>query len=58
MDNIKEYFNRTDISNSLLGSINNPRIVYLRQNGLIEDFDRPYFRVGAGIDCLLTDPNR
>ena len=58
MDKIKEYFNRIDISNSLLGSMNNPRAVWLRQNGLIEDFDRPYSRVGAGIDCLLTGPQR
>ena len=27
MDKIKEYFSRIDISNSLLGSMNNPRAV-------------------------------
>lgn len=59
MDRIKEYFSRKeDVSNSLLGTINNPRVIWLRQQGLIEDLDKPFFRIGSGIDCLLTDPER
>lgn len=58
MSNIKEYFDSKRVSNSLLGTINNPRYIWLREQGLIEDFDRPYFRIGSGIDCLLTDPDR
>lgn len=58
MNKIKEYFESKRVSNSLLGALNNPRYIWLRQQGLIEDSDKPFFRIGSGIDCLLTDPER
>ena len=58
MGKIDEYFKSKRVSNSLLGTVNNPRYIWLREMGLVEDVDKPFFRKGAAIDCMLTDPER
>lgn len=52
----KEYYESPRISNSLLGSINNPRLFKMKMDGLEPKEDKNYFRIGSAVDCLLTDP--
>lgn len=59
MDKIKEYFLTTRVSNSLLGAVNNPRLMYLkRENPEKYDEEVLAFKLGAAVDCLLTSPYR
>ena len=59
MDKIVEYFNTKAVSNSLLRSLNNPRWIKIqRDNPDTENEDAAHFRMGATLDCLLTDPTR
>lgn len=60
MSKIEEYYKERRISNSLLGAIRNPRM--FREKMLFpekyDDGDKIYFKIGSGIDCILTDPER
>ncbi len=59
MDKIKEYFKTKAISNSLLGTLWNPRWIRIKmENPDMEDDDRKYFRIGSALDCILTSPER
>lgn len=57
---IEEYYKNPRVSNSLLGTMNNPRLVKLKRDrpDLFEDDEYRSFRIGSAVDCLLTDPSR
>ncbi len=56
MNKIQEYFSSKRISNSLLGSLQNPRQVKMKMDHPeMEDDDKKHFRVGSALDCKLTD---
>lgn len=57
MNKIEEYFKSKKVSNSLLGAYLNPKYIWLRQQGLVEDEDKIFFRIGGAVDCLLTNPS-
>lgn len=52
----KEYYASTRLSNSLLKSIQNPRLFKLKRErpDLFENDDTTALRVGSAVDCLLT----
>lgn len=53
---IEEYFSSPAISNSLLGAMQNPRYIWMKQQGLVEeDKDKIHFKIGSGVDCILTN---
>ena len=55
MDKIKEYFAAKRLSNSVLGSLVNPRWVKMKMdNPDMEDDDKKHFRIGSALDCILT----
>lgn len=57
MNKVIEYYNTKAISNSLLKVIeHNPKLFWLKQQGLVEDEDSTYLRIGSAVDCLLTQP--
>lgn len=57
MNNNEEYFSRKAISNSLLGTLHNPRWLKIKiENPDTEDDDKVHFRIGSALDCLLTTP--
>lgn len=59
MDRIKEYFASPRVSNSMLGMMQNPRLVKLKkENPELEDNDKKHLRIGSAVDCLLTSPER
>ena len=59
MDKLKEYFTTKAVSNSMLGALYNPKWVKFKmENPDSEDDDKKFFRIGAGLDCLLTSPQR
>jgi len=59
MDKIKEYFASPRVSNSILGMMQNPRLLKLKkENPKLEDEDKKHFRVGSAVDCLLTSAER
>lgn len=57
--NSLEYYKIKRVSNSLLGMLSNPRWVKLKaDNPDMEDEDKIHFRIGSGVDCLLSTPER
>ena len=54
----KNYYQSTRISNSLLKSVQNPRLLKLKKDRpeLFENEDSTAFRIGSAVDCLLTSP--
>lgn len=57
MNKIEEYFNTKAISNSLLGTLSNPRWLKIKMdNPDSEDEDKVHFRIGSALDCQLTSP--
>jgi len=55
LDKIKEYFAAKRLSNSILGSLVNPRWVKMKMdNPDMEDDDKKHFRIGSALDCILT----
>jgi hypothetical protein len=59
-EKLKMYYESPRISNSLLSSMNNPRLFKLRRERpeLFEDEDGTAFRFGSALDCILTSPDR
>lgn len=56
MNKIKEYFASKRVSNSLLGTLTNPKWVKFKMdNPDLEDDDKKHFRIGSGLDCRLTN---
>jgi hypothetical protein len=56
-DPIVEYYKSPRVSNSLLKSVQNPRVLKLKKdNPELFDEDSVALRVGSAVDCLLTDP--
>jgi len=56
-DPIAEYYKSPRVSNSLLKSVQNPRVLKLKKdNPELFDEDSVALRVGSAVDCLLTDP--
>ncbi len=54
----EEYFSSPRINNSLLNLIaENPKSVkFKRDNPGLESIDTKAFRIGGGLDCLVTTP--
>lgn len=53
MDKIKQYYESTRISNSMLSRVENPRLFKIAR---VDERDTEFFRIGGALDCLLTDP--
>lgn len=59
MNKVKEYYAAKRVSNSLLKVIDhNPKLFWLKTQGLVEDEDSTYLRMGSAVDCLLTQPDK
>lgn len=65
MDNVDSkvvsYYKEPRVSNSLLNGINNPKLfreMQLYPEKFEDNDDKPYFRIGSAVDCLLTDGER
>jgi len=57
MASSEEYFNVKAISNSLLGTLHNPRWLRIKmENPDTEDDEKVHFRIGSALDCILTTP--
>lgn len=58
-EKIKQYFATKAISNSLLTALQNPRYMKMKlENPDMEEGDKPFFRIGSAVDCLLTSPEQ
>lgn len=58
-EQIVSYYKSTRLSNSLLKSTQNPRLLKLKRENpeLFENDDSTAFRIGSAVDCLLTSPS-
>lgn len=57
-NSIEEYYKSPRISNSLLGAVENPRLLKMRMENPELKEDTPSLRIGSALDCLLTSPSR
>lgn len=55
---IEDYYKSPRISNSLLGAVENPRLLKMRMENPELKEDTPSLRIGSALDCLLTSPSR
>lgn len=57
---IEEYYKSPRFSNSMLGAVQNPRLLELKRKypEKFELDDSTALRIGSGLDCLLTSPSR
>lgn len=59
MEKINEYFKNPAVSNSMLGMMNNPRLLKIKkEHPDMEGDDKKHYRIGGGLDCLLTSAER
>lgn len=57
MDRIKQYFESKRLNASTLKNLDNPKwIKYKLDNPDAEEIEKRHFRIGAALDCLMTDP--
>lgn len=61
MDKVTSYYKEPRVSNSMLNAISNPKLfreMQLHPEKFEDNDDKPYFRIGSAVDCLLTDAER
>lgn len=58
IEEIRRYFSTPRISSSLLSALQNPKYLWLKERGLVEDEEKVFFKIGSALDCLLTSPDR